>query len=126
MSEYPSITCPKCQSVSYNPHDIAQGYCGRCCEWTSAGRMIAAQTACPHCLKEMNRLSSSTNREDGRLPKKGEVSLCVNCGELSVFADDAATKLRPAELNDLMKLPQRAHHEIDLARAAIKKRLFGL
>ena len=32
---YPSITCPKCGSVSYNPNDIAQGYCGRCHDWTT-------------------------------------------------------------------------------------------
>lgn len=25
-----SITCPKCGATSYNPHDIAERYCGRC------------------------------------------------------------------------------------------------
>jgi hypothetical protein len=26
----PSITCPVCQRVSYNPNDVAQQYCGFC------------------------------------------------------------------------------------------------
>ena len=26
----PSITCPQCGAVSYNAHDIAHRYCGRC------------------------------------------------------------------------------------------------
>lgn len=26
----PSITCPRCGAVSFNPHDIAERYCGRC------------------------------------------------------------------------------------------------
>ena len=31
-----SITCPQCGRTSYNPEDIAQGYCGGCHDWTSA------------------------------------------------------------------------------------------
>jgi len=31
----PSITCPRCGSVSYHPDDIDQHYCGRCHWWTS-------------------------------------------------------------------------------------------
>lgn len=30
MTDNPSITCPKCGATSYNPHDIAEQYCGRC------------------------------------------------------------------------------------------------
>jgi hypothetical protein len=26
----PSITCPRCGATSYNPHDLAHRYCGRC------------------------------------------------------------------------------------------------
>ena len=31
---YAHITCPLCRFTSYNEHDIAQGYCGRCHWWT--------------------------------------------------------------------------------------------
>lgn len=31
----PSITCPRCQRTSYNPGDIANGYCGACHDFTS-------------------------------------------------------------------------------------------
>ena len=34
----PSFTCPRCRSVSYNPNDIREGYCGRCHDWTDTGR----------------------------------------------------------------------------------------
>lgn len=29
------IRCPWCYSVSYNPDDIREGYCGKCRDWTS-------------------------------------------------------------------------------------------
>lgn len=31
----PSIRCPTCLKMSYNPHDIEEGYCGACHAWTS-------------------------------------------------------------------------------------------
>ena len=30
-----SITCPRCGVTSRHPCDIAEGYCGRCHDWTS-------------------------------------------------------------------------------------------
>lgn len=30
-----TIDCPKCGYRSSNPHDIAEGYCGFCHDWTS-------------------------------------------------------------------------------------------
>jgi hypothetical protein len=29
------ITCPRCGRTSYNPNDVAQGYCGACHDWTT-------------------------------------------------------------------------------------------
>ena len=29
------IICPVCESVSANPNDIREGYCGRCHDWTT-------------------------------------------------------------------------------------------
>lgn len=34
-SDVPSITCPVCDKTSYNPHDVANLYCGFCNWWTS-------------------------------------------------------------------------------------------
>lgn len=28
------ITCPRCARTSYNPNDVAEGYCGHCHDWT--------------------------------------------------------------------------------------------
>lgn len=30
-----SLKCPTCGRVTYNPNDIAEGYCGFCHEWTT-------------------------------------------------------------------------------------------
>ena len=30
----PSYTCPRCGAVSHNLTDVAEGYCGRCHDWT--------------------------------------------------------------------------------------------
>ncbi|GAA1015847.1 hypothetical protein Aple_010520 [Acrocarpospora pleiomorpha] len=38
MTDQPtSITCPRCRRTSYNPNDIAAGYCGACHDWTGPG-----------------------------------------------------------------------------------------
>lgn len=53
MTEYASITCPRCRSVSYNPSDIREGYCGDCHTWTGAPKIIrrtfSMKILCPRC-----------------------------------------------------------------------------
>lgn len=52
-----SFSCPRCGAVSHHPDDVAQGYCGRCHDWTApAGRPFGRPSealqagACPMCL----------------------------------------------------------------------------
>jgi hypothetical protein len=33
------IACPDCGSVSHHPRDLAEGYCGKCHDWTMAPRV---------------------------------------------------------------------------------------
>ena len=28
-----SFTCPRCDSTSYHPTDVVEGYCGHCHDW---------------------------------------------------------------------------------------------
>lgn len=35
MSEIYLFKCPKCGAVSYNKHDLEEGYCGACHDWTA-------------------------------------------------------------------------------------------
>jgi hypothetical protein len=35
MAGRPRFVCPTCGVTSYNPHDIDDGYCGRCHDWTA-------------------------------------------------------------------------------------------
>lgn len=30
-----SITCPRGDAISFDPTDVAEGYCGACHDWTS-------------------------------------------------------------------------------------------
>jgi hypothetical protein len=36
----PSVTCPRCGAISYSPHDISEGYCGSCHDWTGLDREV--------------------------------------------------------------------------------------
>ena len=36
MSTEPAFTCPRCAMTSHNAHDIHEGYCGNCHDWTGA------------------------------------------------------------------------------------------
>lgn len=40
-----SVTCPRCQATSHNPHDVQHGYCGACHDWTSIPPAPAASPA---------------------------------------------------------------------------------
>jgi hypothetical protein len=31
-----SFKCPRCGTVSYLPHDLEEGYCGHCHDWTAS------------------------------------------------------------------------------------------
>lgn len=37
----PSFTCPRCGRTSWHPVDVAEGYCGRCHDWTGVQRRVA-------------------------------------------------------------------------------------
>jgi len=34
MSNEPLFICPRCGAMSHHPTDAAEGYCGRCHDWT--------------------------------------------------------------------------------------------
>ena len=47
-----SITCPKCLKTSYNPNDVAHGYCGHCHDWTGEALLVTIHLPpepCPEC-----------------------------------------------------------------------------
>ena len=43
-----SITCPTCGRTSWNPHDVANGYCGAC-HATTKGRVTRPCVRCDGC-----------------------------------------------------------------------------
>ena len=34
VDELTKFVCPVCGMTSHNPHDIEEGYCGNCHDWT--------------------------------------------------------------------------------------------
>ena len=52
MSAPTGITCPKCLRTSYNPNDVAHGYCGYCHDWTGEALIVDVPLPiepCPEC-----------------------------------------------------------------------------
>jgi hypothetical protein len=46
----PSFTCPVCGATSYHPDDIAQGYCGRCHDYTRGPAVVIPDSHTTRCL----------------------------------------------------------------------------
>jgi protein-arginine kinase activator protein McsA len=47
-----SITCPECGMTSYNPNDVAEGYCGNCHAFTSTTAMTPIIAAVKSIVEE--------------------------------------------------------------------------
>lgn len=89
-----STKCPKCGMVSYNPNDIAEGYCGACHEWyenmlpvskTSPGK--PRKNPCGSCPYRQNVPSGVWHEEEyDKLPRyDGEISEQIENGGISAF-----------------------------------------
>lgn len=52
--------------------------------------------ACPHCGYRVD-VATSADPNDTRAPKGGDVTLCIYCGGLGLFCDDAAIRIPTSE-----------------------------
>lgn len=48
---------------------------------------------CPHCGYELNACSNPDDLESKEIPKKGDISICINCAKILTFDKDL--KLQP-------------------------------
>jgi len=46
-----AFTCPRCGAVSHNPTDQAEGYCGRCHDWTAPVDSEPLWERCAECMR---------------------------------------------------------------------------
>lgn len=81
----PSIQCPLCDMVSYNPNDILHGYCGNCHDWTSPP---LRQFTCALCGNTYTTRTTSQekNRElvaTGLDTSSGLANVCDGCYQLA-------------------------------------------
>lgn len=74
---------------------------------------------CPTCAAELD-CSSPVGEPHPRPPRPGDLSMCAYCGEILVYDDH--TRLRSAELNDLLKLPDDMRDTIYAAQELIHER----
>lgn len=73
-------------------------------------------SACPSCGHLMDA-AMCISKPAGR-PEPGDLSLCLKCGEILVYADQL--KLRTAELNDLMRLDKKRGRRLSRAQTLIR------
>ena len=75
-------------------------------------------TACPVCGKTID--TSCSFQTPHRTPRPGHVTLCLHCG--TVFAFDAALKLREADLMDFATLSAPVNAVLQYMRQKINKK----
>jgi hypothetical protein len=87
------------------------------------GINILPARKCPTCGYEMDGTARIRDRDDkvmGDLPPEvGDITLCVNCGEVLEFTE--GLKLQLASLNTLVKLSEKQHWAIEVAQKLIRK-----
>lgn len=122
MSEYPSITCPKCGRTSYNRNDIEQGYCGHCHAFHGLPLSLMPASQCPNCNALLD-CATLPNQKHER-PQSGDFTICLHCAEILVFTE--TLQLRRAEFKDFMEAPPTVHAMLtvmrDTARQLIKEK----
>lgn len=75
------------------------------------------QSACPSCGYPADAVTPTGGKSRG--PRAGDFSVCLNCGEITVFNKDLTRRL--AELNDLLGLPPATARELTAAQDLIRK-----
>lgn len=71
---------------------------------------------CPTCGYEMDAATAIAG--DGR-PSVGDISLCINCGEVLEFSE--GFRLEVASLKALMQLDPKQHLAVTVAQRMIRK-----
>jgi len=79
--------------------------------------MKVPPSACPTC-HELNDAATDIDNTNAT-PKEGDLSVCLNCGEIMVFNADRTT--RAVALNDLTALPPEIHAQLDRVQQTIRK-----
>jgi hypothetical protein len=78
--------------------------------------MKVPSSACPACKYVNDRATSL--EDESLVPKAGDLSVCLNCGEIMIFNDDLTT--RSVTLNDLAELPPEIHAHLDRMQRAVR------
>ena len=70
------------------------------------------ETKCPYCNYIAEQHETLNNSNPNAVPKVGEISFCINCGEVSKFSKNGLIKVDIESLDEDMKMQLK---EIDTA-----------
>lgn len=71
---------------------------------------------CPTCGYECD---AATCIHGEHRPRPGDISLCINCGDVLQFSSDYTVKI--ATLSALVSLSPKQHRDIEIAQKLIRK-----
>lgn len=74
-------------------------------------------TTCPHCGKEHDRAGGLTTH---KMPKPGDISLCINCGGWNEYDDDLHMKKLPQETLEQIRKDDPQIKKIEAAYRTMK------
>jgi len=78
---------------------------------------------CPHCKYIIEMASSTVRKEAPRGPVPGDITICINCAEFSVFGDDMHLEVpTPAVLAEIMSNPEAVEVHQALLKVLLKTR----
>ena len=72
---------------------------------------------CPHCGYELNACSNPDDLESKEMPKKGDISICINCAKILTFDKDL--KLQPCPKEIIDELDEESLKQIVTVRSMI-------
>lgn len=83
--------------------------------------MLEKKTECPWCAYHIDRHSSMNDNETDLVPVKGDITICIKCGEFMIY--DVKLELIPASKMDFDTLDLGDKSKLLFVQNEIKTRL---
>jgi DNA-directed RNA polymerase subunit RPC12/RpoP len=81
--------------------------------------LITRDNECPHCGYKVDR---ATRLADARVPRPGDIAICMNCGEFNQFGEQLELVKAPNEADLLLALTDETRQFVITIRETLKQR----